>query len=397
MVNNSDIYKYYLYTILLSPFLGYFSGKGIIAYGPIIIVSLIVIINEVFIQKPMRLKDWGAFVIFIPYSIWAGYYYVSNPLNGNLLTTYLLAIISLPFIILSLLRLKFYNSNPNYNQLIYKIILFFLIAELIICLGQISTYLTGFGLPINEIYRDYFMITGTFFNSNDLGAVVLLIAFIFTGIENTIPIRQKFLTWILIFSLLIISGSRSALLVTSILFIFTRGFNTKNLLFYTVLGIVFFTTYQFFFSNIENSVVSRFIHRIDSLINILTNGINNDNSTNLRLKSYIHFLSQIPNLEFGSEKINDYYKYENNSNFNTSLMLQNPHSLFIEIGYWLGIPGLFYFIIGMTYLLLYSNKKIILISIMLIATMIPSTILGNLTFFLFIFICFFVKNYKEVQ
>lgn len=169
MVNNSDIYKYYLYTILLSPFLGYFSGKGIIAYGPIIIISLIIIINELFMQKPMKLKDWGAFIVFIPYTIWASYYYVSNPLNGNLLTTNLLAIISLPFIILSLLRLKLYSPNYNYDRLIYKIILFFLIAEFLICLGQISTYLTSFGLPINEIYRDYFMVTGTFFNSNDLG------------------------------------------------------------------------------------------------------------------------------------------------------------------------------------------------------------------------------------
>ena len=391
MVNNSDIYKYYLYTILLSPFLGYFSGKGIIAYGPIIIMSLIIIINELFMQKSMKLKDWGAFIVFIPYTIWASYYYVSNPLNGNLLTTNLLAIISLPFIILSLLRLKLYSPNYNYDRLIYKIILFFLIAEFLICLGQISTYLTGFGLPINEIYRDYFMVTGTFFNSNDLGAVVLLISFIFTTLEKNIQTYLKFFIWILIFSLLIISGSRSALLVTSILFIITRGFNIKNLLFYVTLSIICLTIYQLVFSNIENNIISRFIHRIDSLVNILTDGINNDNSANLRLNSYIHFLSQISNLEFGSGELYNYYQFSDNTHFNSDLMFQNPHALIVEIGYWLGWPGLLFFTAGLIYLLRYSEKKLWLIIVVTIATIIPSSILGNLICFLFIFICFFRK------
>lgn len=392
MVNNLDIYKYYLYTILLSPFLGYFSGKGIIAYGPIIIMSLIIIINELFMQKPMKLKDWGAFIVFIPYTIWASYYYVSNPLNGNLLTANLLAIISLPFIILSLLRLKLYSPNYNYDRLIYKIILFFLIAEFLICLGQISTYLTGFGLPINEIYRDYFMVTGTFFNSNDLGAVVLIIAFVFISIEKPILISRQILIWVLIFSLLIICGSRSAILVTSMLFIFTRKLKLTNLITITLVCFCIFVIYQLLFADINNSIIIRIEHRINSLIDMLTHGIKNDGSTNLRLNSYLHFLSQLNKLGFGSGEINNYYQYANNAQFNTSLMFQNPHSLIVEIGYWLGWPGLTFFTIGILYLLRYSSNRIRVMIIVLVAIMIPSSILGNLIFFYFLIITLLQRN-----
>lgn len=394
MLNKLNIYKLFLISILISPFLGYFFGSGIIAYGPIIISMFLVLIIENLQPTKMATKDWGAVLIWLPYVCLASYYYISNPLDGRYLTTHLLAIITLPIITLSLLQMYHNSLKANIPLFLYKILRFFLIAELIICLGQISTYSLGIGLPINEVYKDYFMITGTFYNSNDLGAVVLLIAFLFINIESNHTLRQQGFIWLLFISLLLISGSRAALLTTGLLFIITRKVNTKNIFFYSMVFIFLFIAYTSFFLDSDNSVVSRLTSRVESLINVLKNGISSDGSMGLRLDSYIHFLKNLDQLGLGSGKINNYYQYAGNAKFNNiELMFQNPHFLIVELGYWLGWAGLICFFLAIVYLQRYSKNKILTISIMIIASLIPSSILGNLIFFLFMIIsCFTLQK-----
>lgn len=396
MLNKLDIYKLFLISILISPFLGYFSSSGIIAYSPIIISMSLIIIMEILQPTKMATKEWGAVLIWLPYVCLASYYYISNPLDGRYLTTHLLAIITLPIVTLSLLQMYHNSLKANFPLFLYKILRFFLIAELVICLGQISTYSLGIGLPINEIYKDYFMITGTFYNSNDLGAVVLLIAFLFINIENNHTLRQQGFIWLLIISLLLISGSRAALFTTGLLFIITRKVNTKNIFFYSLVFIFLFIAYTSFFLDSDNSVVSRFTSRVESLLNVLKNGVGSDGSMGLRLDSYIHFIKNLDQLGLGSGKINDYYQYAENTNFNNiELMFQNPHSLIVELGYWLGWPGLIFFSIAIIYLLQYSNKKITLILVIIIASSIPSSILGNLIFITLILLNVFNKKHYD--
>lgn len=394
MLNRIQIYQYFLITILISPFLGYFSGSGIIAYGPIILFALLILVAEALRPTTMSLKNWGAVIIWLPYVCLASYYYISYPLEGRFLTTHLLAIITLPLITLSILSLQNYSLRFNYSLFLYKLLRFFLIAELVICLGQISTYTIGIGLPINEVYKDYFMITGTFYNSNDLGAVVLLIAFLFINIENNHTLRQQGFIWLLIIILLLISGSRAALLTTGLFFIITRKANTKNIFFYSLIFIFLFAAYTSFFLDSHNNVVSRFTSRIESLINVLKNGVTSDGSMGLRLDSYIHFLKNLDQLGLGSGKINDYYQYAKNAKFNNiELIFQNPHSLIVELGYWLGWPGLLSFSIAVIYLLQYSKRKFFTVGIIFTASLIPSSVLGSLVFFLFMLLsCFIYKK-----
>lgn len=392
MLNKLDIYKLFLISILISPFLGYFSSSGITAYSPIIIFMSLIIIIEILQPTKMATKEWGAVLIWLPYVCLASYYYISNPLDGRYLTTHLLAIITLPIVTLSLLQIYHNSLKANFPLFLYKILRFFLIAELVICLGQISTYSLGIGLPINEVYKDSFMITGTFYNSNDLGAVVLLIAFLFINIENNHTLRQQGFIWLLIISLLLISGSRAAILTTGLLFIVTRKLNIRTIFSYSIMFIILFVVYNIFFAESDSNVISRFINRVESLIVVLKEGVGADNSMGLRLDSYMHFIKNLDQLGIGSGKVNNYSQYAGGAKFNSlELMFQNPHSLIVELGYWLGWPGLICFSIAIFYLLQYSNKKILALMVIGVASFIPSSVLGNLIFFLMMILSLFAR------
>ncbi len=384
MLNRIDVYKYFLIAILLSTFLVYAARSGVVGYFLVILLMFSVIFVEIQASKQMNESDWLAIFIVLPYTILAATYYINKPFEGNYFSGHSLVIITLPIIILTLIRLRFYCKDFNYQKFTYKVILFFLMAELFICLGQISTFMTGVGLPINEEYRNYFMITGTFTNSNDLAAILLVIAFIFSGIEREFSTKAKFIVWLLIILLLLISGSRSAMLLTGVLFIYTRGFKLKDNFIYLFLLFIFFILYSFLFSEIENEVFSRFALRFQSLIDILTGGVS-DYSMSVRIDSYMHFLSQLSSLGSGSGEVNNYYEYAVGANFNEqNLMFQNPHSLIVEIGYWLGWLGLLYFTILISYLLRYTNRKFLFVLIFLISSMISSSVLESVLYFYFI-------------
>lgn len=396
MLNRNSIYKLFIILILVSTFIGYFIGSGIVAYGPIILCMFLILLLEIIQPRPMKISDWGASFIWIPYVALAGIYYVSNPLDGRYLTTNLLAIISLPILVIALSRLRY---NLSYEQLalfLYKIIFYFSLGQLIICIGQISTYVFGVGLPVSKEYSKYFMISGTFTNSNDLGAITLLICFIFTAFKG-LPNKNKNITWILLLTLLIISGSRSALLLGGILYLKSRGMSIRNLVISIVLCVLSYLIIFQFFNNSQLGVFSRLSQRVDSLFKIFELGVQGDNSVSLRIQSYLHFLENISKLGFGSRDVGNYFKYSEGVSFNTSLLFQNPHSLIIEIGYWLGIPGLILFFVAFLYLLKLSKNKLSLISVVLVSSLIPSSLLGNLIYFTLMIITFYAHSYSFKQ
>lgn len=52
-------------------------------------------------------------------------------------------------------------------------------------------------------------------------------------------------------------------------------------------------------------------------------------------------------------KINNYFQYAENAKFDSmELMFQNPHSLIVELGYWLGWLGLVCFSIAIFHLMM---------------------------------------------
>lgn len=383
-------YKFFFITVLFSVFLGYIFNSGIIAYGPLIIFSLIVILHEFIQKKPINRKHLFISLAWLPYVIWAGIIYISNPLEGRYLNTNLLSIFILP--ITTLVFFRFYSSYCKYNNhiFIYNSLLTFLILQLIICIGQISTYTLGVGFPVSELHAGTSMITGTFSNSNDLGAVTLVILFIALGIEKLSFKKNKYLFSIVAASLLIITSSRSAIFIAIFIFIFYKSNSLKKIIIYSFLFLLLGIFFIFIINNIENETFSRILFRLNSLDSILDQGISSDNSMSIRLSSYLNFLEKLPELGFGSGEINNYFKYSTNTNFQgVYLLFQNPHSLIVEIGYWLGWPGLLFFFAPIVFLFFYSKRKFLLTIVLLTASSIPSSILGSMTFFFLFILSFF--------
>ncbi|WP_313492702.1 O-antigen ligase family protein [Psychrobacter faecalis] len=383
------LYKLLIITITISPFLAFFLGSGVIAY--IAPIGLMLII---FLWRPsLKPRDWLAVLLWTLFTAWAFFYYISSPYLGLYVTTYSIAIVSIPFLVFSFINLHRKMDVLEYSYFTYKIISLFCIGQLIICLGQISTYILGFGFKVNIDYG--YMISGTFENSNDLAAIILLISFIYTGVESYVK-SKRLLLWILIIFILIISGSRSAILVSMSIFLLTRSFNAKNLLFSFIMFYITYLIFSFFLSSFDNALFDRFSDRFLSLIEILQSGsIDTDSSSNLRLESYIFFLEKLTTLGLGSGELLNYTKYSEGAKFSTDLMFINPHSLIVEIGYWLGLPGLSFFITGLIYLLRYSNNKSLLLIALMTSSLIPASVLSNPTYFLFMIQAFFNHNNEK--
>lgn len=383
-------HRAFFVAVLFSGFLGYAFNSGIVAYGPLIIMGGLVLIYEIFTNEKIAKKHIFSFLLFLPYVAWAGFIYLTNPFEGRYLSTHFLTILILPLLVLSFARML-YGDNQEYNyKFIYKFLLIFIFLQLIVCLGQISTYAFGVGLPVNELYAENGMVTGTFFNSNDLAATVLAILFFVLGLERYFFKEDKYLFWVVAFAILLITGSRSAIILSICLFIFGKLKDPRKIIVYVFLFSILSPLSLFFIGSAENEAVSRILVRFESLINVLKHGISVDSSITMRVNSYLHFLEKIPELGFGSREVNNYFKYSHGADFRgVDLLFQNPHSLVVEIGYWLGWPGLFLFFGPMLLLLTYSRRKISLIATFLIVSMIPSGILGSMLFFLVLTLSFF--------
>jgi hypothetical protein len=296
------------------------------------------------------------------------------------------------------LILSRYNSREQFNDLIYKYISFFLIAQLVICLGQVMTYTFGFGLPVSVEYESLYVITGTYTNPNDLATIILLIAFCFSRIENTIKSNMKNITWLIIFLLLLITGSRSALFITLIVFLLTRKINLTGVLATIMISFIGIFAVDFILaSNNSSDIISRMALRLESFIDIYENGLGSDGSMSVRIESYLHFLNNLKNLGLGSGEINNYYKYATNATFQGWLLFQNPHSLIVELGYWLGWIGLIGFFIPFGILIYQYQRSFLFLVVALISMSISSSVLGSFIYFLFLILCIFCNSKIEVK
>lgn len=397
MLKSYKANEYLLVLLVFTTFLGYIFTSGIIAYGPIL---LLIFSNVLFyILKPVNIKkgDWFAIFVFIPYVIIAMYNYLISPYDGRYLTTHSIVIVSLVFIVYSLLRLRYYEDEFPYDLFLYKLVSYFVFLQAFICLGQLCYYVFGVGFPISESYKEYFFISGTFSNPNDLAAIVVLVSFVFSAIERDLNKKVVLLVWFLIFTLLIITGSRSALIVISAFFIYSRGFEFKQILGYGIASIFIVFLYSYFISNAVEGPLGRIAERIETIALVASGGISSDSSMSIRSESYLHFLSQLGNLGFGSGKLNDYFIYAEGADFNKDLIFQNPHSLVVEVGYWLGLPGLLSLFFAFFYIFMrYTVSKASLSILMVTSMFISSSVLGNLTYFVFLFICFFCEKRMKV-
>ena len=156
----------------------------------------------------------------------------------------------------------------------------------------------------------------------------------------------------------------------------------------------FFVIVFFYFDN-QSEVATRVASRIESITTIFKYGVSADNSMSIRIMSYLHFLKMLPDIGFGSMMINEYHLFSENADFGSKeLLFQNPHSLVVELGYWLGWPGLIMFFIPMLALLKYSRRKMLFLTMFILVGMIPSSILGSMVFFMILILNVF--DYREL-
>lgn len=397
MFKTQQVYKYFLIAVLFSTVMQYFLKNSLIAYGPIVPLMALVIVVEILCLNKMKLRDWGAIFIWLPYVLIASYTFIKNPLDGVYFSAPLLLIIALPVIILSFLRLQYYSKDFNYAEFMYKTLFCFLFLQLIVCLGQMSTYFFGFGFHVTKNFESGFMVSGTLFNANSLGALLILISYVFITIEKKFTNKKVISMWLLIAILLLITSSRASLFMAFLIFIFSRELSFKTILIYTVIFSLLIFVYNILLSAIDYGVFYRIVGRIESLRKIITNGAGYDGSIEFRLVTYRHFMENITNLGFGSGELYDYSIFAKNAGSHSSLLFQNPHSLLVEVGYWLGWPGLLSFLLGSGYLFVYSKTKLLLAITLLVSFTVPASVLANIVYFYFYIAAILSRKENAVQ
>lgn len=388
------LYKIFLSIVLISPFLGFFTRSGILAYTPVILIFIIVVLFELVKPSKLRESEFLTLFLFLPYSLLALFYYLNNPLDGRVLTTNFLAIILSPVYIHILLVLNRFKATRFF---VLKSLFYFFIAQLILCLGQLSTYTFGIGLPVSEDYVDSNMITGSFNNANDLAAIVLLACCFFSTDEVNFNKSTRVVFWIILFMLLLSTGSRSALILSLLVFLVTRKINYNFILISIFISFLSVFMISILSANIENDSLNRMVLRVESIFDMFENGLLSDNSMSIRVNSYISFFENFSELGLGSGKLQDYFIFNKTGGVNSWLMYQNPHSLPIEIAYWIGWLGFFSFIIPVLYYIFFYTKNKIVSGAIFLSMFISSSVLGSYIYFLFFFIPFFLSaNSKEL-
>lgn len=387
LLRKITIYKFLIFTIIFSSFFSYFLTNplsfGLVAFG-----ILLFFIVELIKPEKYSKQQWLLVLSLVPFSMVAMSYYIYNPFEGKYLSGYFLAFLIIPIILYICCSNNF--KSKEFKFFLSKNIAVFIFLQLLVCLAQVSKFTYGVGLSSSLEYENNFSITGTFYNSNDLALIILLLSCIFISVNNEMSKLNIKLIWLMIFLIILLAGSRSAMLLILILYILENYNSIKNYgyLFIIILIFVFSSTY---FLNSYSDVGGRVSTRIESISEFYKNGLNSDESIDVRSESYIYFFKNFFNLGLGSGEIKNYHRYANSANFD-SLLFNNPHFLIVEIGYWLGLIGVLIFVLGVGLIMIINKTNFILFFILLISMMISSSVLGNFLFFTLFILCIFTHN-----
>ncbi|MGM0914234.1 MAG: hypothetical protein ACQEWZ_07825 [Pseudomonadota bacterium] len=396
VISLSFFCKLFLVMLFLSPFTRYFIEGAVWAYGPILISIVAVFFVAVYKNKSLKIKDLFGFVMLIPFSFFALSAYLSNPLDGQYISAHFVAIAVMPFVAAICILLLRTVPHDEYSGFLVNLLFLFLVSQLVICLGQITNYVFGFGFHVNSERKSVTEVMGTFYGSSSLASVVCLCAFIVSSLERNLSDEKKTMIWGVIFFILTLAASRSAIVLAGIIFILTRKrffLKSKKVYFFLILGASVLVIFVASSVNIfQDRVFDNILLRLSTFRAMFEGGVSVDGSINLRLSSYLFFLQNMDSLWLGSWKILDYHEFSFGANFDTALMFSNPHSLIVEIGYWLGWPGLISLGAGVVYLSSYSRRPLILALVLIISSSIPSSVLGNIFFMALFVLSFFTKE-----
>lgn len=390
--SQTNVYSIFIYFIFLSPFLDYLIGIGLIKYLPIIALMVYITTNEAVYFREVNKKPLYFALLFLPFSLLSSTVYAINSSADDFQSYIYSTLFIIPFLVLSSLRVYVFNANyRKEKEILFYVINVFLILQLFICIGQISTHLFDFGLPVVEIYKQSHFVSGTFYNPNNLSAATLILAFILIGLRPYIGRKKITSALILSFILIIIGSSRSALLlycVISGVYLY-KNYSKKELLklvFYFILCflIILMIAYGF-----EIEALKRVFEKAFTLPKVFAHGMSVDYSISNRTHSYIHFLKQLADIGMGNHTLHNYFSFSKGAQFTDQQTLFSvPHSIVVEIGYWLGWLGLILFFVPVISLIRFSKRKFWLVIVLLLATSIPSSIIGSTFFMLICFLSF---------
>lgn len=388
----------FLVFMLFPTTLGYFTQSGLVAYLPALITALIFLslnTKQLFFNEK-KLNDFLPLMVWLPFTLYAAAVFLVGK-DVDYFSPKLLWILLLPVMSLAVYQI-YKEKNTSSVSLIYKIILVFLILEMIICLGQISLYMFGVGLPVSGGYFHRNMVNGTFTNPNDLATLVLLTVFLVIGMEESFFGKLKPVFWFIAFFIIVVTSSRATLVLATILFLVGHKWNKKQTIVLIVLFLLILLVLYIVFSIFDNVVIDRVSERFLSIASVFESGVMSDTSFSNRFNSYMHFLNNFSQLGLGTMQMSDYFAFSEGANFGEmENLFVSPHSLIVEIGYWLGWPGLVLFFAPVVYMLRFSSRRIMLLLTLAIATSIPSGIIGYMAIQLLIFLCFYKFKGREAN
>ncbi|MDM1765540.1 MULTISPECIES: hypothetical protein [unclassified Acinetobacter] len=384
--------KSFIVLLFFSTFLAFVVNFGILAYGPFLLLGFFVICNNFFKTGTLSKKDFYTFIGITPFILLCLSSYILHPYQDKFFNTHILALLVIYPLIVSIQYVNTLSDDRRVDFL-YNLLKYFIYFQIFVCVGQALNYIVGIGFYIPEEFRDSKMIPGTFANANDLATVLVLILYSILNLEKSLSGKKFVFLIILIFILIIICASRVALILSILLFIFRSGFNfykfLKSFLILALSGLMLVVLAK----TIMGDTFNRALLRLEAIKDIATQGFSSDNSASIRTLSYEFFLNNLGQLGFGTFEVNNYSTFANttDASYINELMFQNPHSLIVEVGYWLGYIGLIFLSLFIFSLIKNHNKnKFLLLFLFLTLTNIPSSILGNFLFFsFFVLTCIF--------
>jgi len=335
-------------------------------------------------------RHLGALLFLILFSLWACSYLVIETGAAAVASMIFVFFVSLPLLFVVVVRIH----EAGEEEFIAKVFLAFLIWQSVVVLWQIVGRVSSIGFdPAShyggELPENYaLMLTGTYYNSNDLAATVGAIFAFFILLKGRFP-RLSCWAAVLCLFLAFSTASRAVLLfivLSALYYAFSRSF-LRGLLIAVGgagLSILVFFALAYFFQDL--GFVARILDRVSSIVQILTEGVYSDNSMALRLVSYLQFLNNLDSLGWGSFKLKDYHVFVESLGPRFDLMAVNPHSFIVEIGYWLGWFGLTLWALFLAMMVSGNIGRVVYaLFSFLVLSMVSSSILNNFMFFTAVF------------
>lgn len=314
-------------------------GTAIPAHGLLALGALVLCLRIASDGMGQRVLPWiggrAGLLAILPLALLGTLYSLLDRGDLSIQAQFLSSFVLLPLMWYALSALA---RSPGSTRRINLLLMLYVGSELLIMSLQASYFLLGIGIAPSEVYE--FMISGSQYNQNNLAAIVLTLSVFFNATSQDLPRWQRVLFNLIVFTILAITFSRLAML----LYIFDRlrklswrDGGTIAIIAAILVGAgVGLATVDY----TGNETIDASLYKAKSLATIAEVGLEADSSTSSRSESYFNFIDKFGRLGLGTAQILKYQEFTWDALFFDEALYVNPHSMVVEIGYWMGWPGL---------------------------------------------------------